>query len=390
VSSSLPPDVITAVAAGAAADAGGLPVALLGDFLEVLGGAVTNGRPLTTKQLQSYRTHADQAARQGVALRALLDLYLSSAWRLWRHLPVVADPTDGPAIATAGEVMLHAVDDVAAELAEGFQLARRALVRAQESARREFIDDLLTGSADVASVVQRADGFGMDLSGPHAVAVIRAEQPFGHAVPIITELERAILGSKGDALALIAPKGGNLVVVFPAPDLPAVDHVLEQLGKTMGRRRAASLGTWQIGAGQAGVGADGVVASYGDALNALELAGRLGLRTPVVHARDLLVYQVLLRDQAALSSLIAGTLTPLLHARGGPGPLMETLLAYFDAGSNNAQTARALHLSVRAVTYRLSRVHALTGHDPAGPEGRLTLHLAVLGARLLDWPAFLP
>ena len=392
--SSLPSDVIAAVAAGAASDAGGLPVSLLGDFLEVLGGAVTNGRPLTSKQLQSYRKHADEAARQGVALRALLDLYLSSAWRLWRHLPVVADPTDGAAVATAGEVMLHAVDDVAAELAEGFQLARRALVRAQESARREFIDDLLTGAADVASVVERADGFGMDLSGPHAVAVISADQPFGHAVPIITELERAILGSKGDALALVAAKGGNLVVVFPAPDAEAIDHVLAQLTKTVnarsGGRKQTPTRKWQIGAGQASAGADGVVTSYAEALNALELAGRLGLTTPVIRSRDLLVYRVLLRDQAALTSLIDGTLTPLLHARGGPVPLMDTLLAYFDCGGNSAQTARALHLSVRTVTYRLNRVHELTGHDPASPEGRLSLHLAVLGARLLDWPASLP
>lgn len=375
-------------------------MALLGDFLEVLGTAVTDGRPLTKRQLQTYRTHADQAARRGVALRALLDLYLSSAWRLWRYLPVVADCTDGPAIVTAGEVILHAVDDVAAELAEGFQLARRALVRAQESARREFIDDLLTGGSDVASVVQRADGFGMDLSGPHAVAVIRAERPFGHAVPVITELERSILGSRGDALALVACKGGNLVVVFPAPDLPAVDHVLEQLSRTLGgrpgdppragRRRATSHGVWQIGVGPATAGADGVVGSYGEALNALELAGRLGLTNPLVRSRDLLVYQVLLRDQAALSSLITGTLTPLLQARGGAAPLMSTLMAYFDGGGNHARTARALHLSVRAVTYRLSRVRDLTGHDPATPEGRLTLHLAVLGARLLDWPASLP
>jgi DNA-binding PucR family transcriptional regulator len=99
---------------------------------------------------------------------------------------------------------------------------------------------------------------------------------------------------------------------------------------------------------------------------------------------------VLLRDEAALSSLIAGTLTPLLQARGGPGPLLQTLLAYFDGGGNSARAARALHLSVRAVTYRLSRVRELTGHDPATPEGRLTLHLAALGARLLDWPASLP
>lgn len=385
---SLPHDVVAAVAADAAADAGGLPVALLGDFLQVLGGAVTNGRPLTKRQLQGYRTHAGEAARQGVALRALLDLYLSSAWRLWRHLPVVAAGSDGPAMATAGEVMLHAVDDVAAELAEGFQLARRALVRAQESARREFIDDLLTGTADVASVVQRANGFGMDLAGPHAVAVIRGEHPFGHAVPIITELERAILGSKGDAAALVAAKAADLVVVFPAPDAAAVEHVLAQLGKALVRRQPA--GSWRIGVGLAAPGADGVVRSYAEGLTALDLARRIGLTTPVVHSRDLLVYQVLLRDRAALLSLITGTLTPLLQARGGPGPLLETLLAYVDCGGNNARTARRLHLSVRAVTYRLSRVHDLTGHDPTSPEGRLPLHLAALGARLLDWPASLP
>jgi len=385
---SLPHDVVAAVATDAAADAGGLPVALLGDFLQVLGGAVTNGRPLTKRQLQGYRTHAGEAARQGVALRALLDLYLSSAWRLWRHLPVVAAGSDGPAMATAGEVMLHAVDDVAAELAEGFQLARRALVRAQESARREFIDDLLTGTAGVASVVQRANGFGMDLAGPHAVAVIRGEHPFGHAVPIITELERAILGRKGDAAALVASKAADLVVVFPAPDAAAVEHVLAQLGKALVRRQPA--GSWRIGVGLAAPGADGVVRSYAEGLTALDLARRIGLTTPVVHSRDLLVYQVLLRDRAALLSLITGTLTPLLQARGGPGPLLETLLAYVDCGGNNARTARRLHLSVRAVTYRLSRVHDLTGHDPTSPEGRLPLHLAALGARLLDWPASLP
>ena len=58
-------------------------------------------------------------------------------------------PTTRTRVVAAGEVMLHAVDDVVAALAEGYQLARRALVRAQESARREFIDDLLAGTADV-------------------------------------------------------------------------------------------------------------------------------------------------------------------------------------------------------------------------------------------------
>jgi DNA-binding PucR family transcriptional regulator len=41
---------------------------------------------------------------------------------------------------------------------------------------------------------------------------------------------------------------------------------------------------------------------------------------------------------------------------------------------------------VRAVTYRLDRVRELTGLDPNRPDDRFTLHVAVLGAQLLDWP----
>lgn len=380
-------EVLTKVAKGAAKDAGGLPVALLGDFLEVLSKGVAVGKPLTGKQLATYGALAEDAARQGVALRALLDLYLSSAWRLWRHLPAVAAAHSDPERAvTAGEVMLHAVDDVAAALAEGYQLARRALVRAQEAARREFIDDLLSGHADVASVLTRAAGFGMDLSGPHAVAVIKADSPFEHTSPLVPSLERAILGSKGDAQALVAVKNDQLVVVFPAPDQAAVDHVVARLGKGLKPARDG----WRMGVGASGSGVDGVVSSYGEGRDALELADRIGLAGSVVRARDLLVYRVLLRDQPALSALVVSALTPLLKARGGAGPLLQTLGAYFETGGNTAQTARVLHLSVRAVTYRLARVQQLTGHDVLVHDERLALQLAVVGARLLDWPGSLP
>jgi DNA-binding PucR family transcriptional regulator len=41
---------------------------------------------------------------------------------------------------------------------------------------------------------------------------------------------------------------------------------------------------------------------------------------------------------------------------------------------------------VRAVTYRLERVEALTGYDPTDPVDQLSLRVAALGARLLGWP----
>jgi DNA-binding PucR family transcriptional regulator len=105
-----------------------------------------------------------------------------------------------------------------------------------------------------------------------------------------------------------------------------------------------------------------------------------------VHARDLLVYRVLARDQAAIVDLVESVLTPLTHARGGAEPWLETLEAYFAAGDVATGAARRLHLSVRAVTYRLARVREMTGYDPGEPMQRFTLYAAALGARLIGWP----
>ena len=129
-----------------------------------------------------------------------------------------------------------------------------------------------------------------------------------------------------------------------------------------------------------------------DEMDAPEASGfspaqRLALPEPVGSAADLLIYQVLLRDREAISDLVRTVLMPLGRARGGAAPLLSTLAAYFACGGVAAAAARQLHLSVRAVTYRLARVRELTGRDPAQPADALILQVAVIGAQLLDWPA---
>jgi DNA-binding PucR family transcriptional regulator len=105
-----------------------------------------------------------------------------------------------------------------------------------------------------------------------------------------------------------------------------------------------------------------------------------------VQAQDMLVYRVLGRDQSAMIDLVRSVLTPLGSARGGAHPLVTTLHTYFACGGVATETARRLHVSVRAVTYRLDRVRELTGYDVAVPEQAFSLQAAVLGARLLGWP----
>ena len=76
---------------------------------------------------------------------------------------------------------------------------------------------------------------------------------------------------------------------------------------------------------------------------------------------------MLLRDQPAIADLVQSVLGQLVHARGGAEPLLATLDAYFATGGVTTETARRLHLSVRAVTYRLDRIktaHRIRPHRP--------------------------
>ncbi len=367
---------LAAVATGAANDAGGLDPDLLGNFLKTVVDAAATGRQLRRAELKRCRERGATAALSGVPLRATVDLYLSASWRLWAQLPIQGTAEQVRAAAMA---VLRAADDGVAALCEGYQVARNDLSRRQESDRREVFDALLAGGSDAARVLGRAESLGLDLAMPHAVYVVQSDTPLEASVA--GRLERALQGSHGDAGVLLAEKHGRTVLIVNAPDGDALHHVTEQLSQVLG-----TAGAWQAAVGRPAGGADGVRSSYLQALDSLELAARLRLPARVVDAAQLVVFRVLLRDRAAVAELITGTLVPLTAAKGGTAALLATLEAYFDNGDNATETARLLHLSVRAVTYRLARVQDLLGIDPSDPALRFTLYAAVVAARLIDWP----
>ncbi|MDN5747957.1 MAG: helix-turn-helix domain-containing protein [Pseudonocardia sp.] len=168
------------------------------------------------------------------------------------------------------------VDTAVASLVEGYTEARRQLVRWEETLRREFIEDLLRGDADVGRLVERAEPFGLDLARPHQVALAAPTGRLDGAESAISSLEHAVVRRMGDRDVLVATKDGWIVVIAPA-----------------------------------------------------DREGLTGVTT---------------------------------------------------------EAARRLHLSVRAVAYRLDRIKTLTGSDPTNPAQRFTLQAAVLGARLPGWP----
>ncbi|POX51203.1 CdaR family transcriptional regulator [Streptomyces sp. Ru72] len=344
-----------------------IPGRYLDGYARILTEVSATGRRLTRGEIESRRALGELAAEAGHGLRALVNAHLAAARAAWPAAPGSADST------------LAAVQQVVDAFAEGYERAQRLAVRREEAARREFIDDLLYGRSDLGRLAERAERFGLRLSHAHAVAVAQGPTAYDEGAPVIRQVERALITRFGNRSVLLTTKDGRLLCIAPGHEAEILPYFAKQAHAATDGGRVA------VGRPQPGPG--GVVQSYEEALNALEMAERLDIDDPVLHAADLLVYPVLTRDRQAMADLVLSTLGPLTTARGGAQPLLDTLTAYFDSGCVAAEAARRLSLSVRAVTYRLERIHQLTGANPADPAHRYMLQTAVIGARLLDWPA---
>jgi len=361
-------------------DVGAAPPDYLAEIFEHVARRITRDeQPLGSQDLDDIRLAGSKAAEHGMTVGEAVDLYLVTAASAWG-----AQSTEGSQQAK-GRAVINAIRAAVPMLVQGYHNAGQSLIQQEEANRVEIIDDLLRGDVDVASMVQRAEPFGLDLSASHQVVLAgtRGGAQLDQHDRIL--FKRAVNDRYGDRNVLVSSKASYIVALIPWMALgPDVDEPARRLRDDM--RRSDPRRHWRFAVGRPHPGAYGFARSYQQAREAMNLAERLHPDDDMVPTRDLLIYRVLGRDRAALAELVENVLTPLTHARGGAGPLVDTLEAYFAAGEVATETARRLHVSVRTVTYRLAKVTHLTGYDPSVPTQRLTLQTAVIGARLLPWP----
>jgi sugar diacid utilization regulator len=368
---------------------------LLQGYLPALLATASTLRRLTEVEKEACQRSGGEAAQAGLALPALVDLYMTASRRLWPQLSDLVGALRGRPVRPAelirlGEAVWRAADDALAALAAGYVDAQRLVLRAEEGARLRFVEDLLNGHADIGSLVDRADTYGLNLSAGHVVAVAQAKQPAAPAGRLTTWVEQAVRSRFPNRGVLVTEEAGRLVCALSTPALGRVGQdtdagVLGELAASAAAELTRRAG-WRVAVSRRHVGPLGIRRCYGEALDALSVADRLSLPDRVVHARQLLVYRVLLRDESAMTDLVQAVLGPLAATAEGPDRLLRTLEAYFAEGGNTTAAARKLHLSVRALSYRLQRVHELTGYRAGDPAQQLTLSVAVTGARLLGWP----
>jgi hypothetical protein len=356
-------------------------------YLETLVRVAADNWALTQVEIDALRQLGADAARQGVSVGELVKVCTSGARALWPRLSYMAEVKMGHVL-NRSHVMdmaadvLRVADAALSAVTAGHAEARRLAVAGDHSAREEFLTDLFSGRADVASLVERAERIGLQLAVPHFTVVVGIDPGFES---VARSIEAALHSCAGGSRALVLDRHLQLVAVIPAvSSTPAV--VKASLGRVYSQPCAGPVPGWRVGIGRVRTGLRGIQVSHQDAREAVELATRLGATEHIVSLDQLLLYRALTRDRGAIADLIKAVLDPLTRSRHGAQPLLETLHAYFAAGCVTTHTAQLLHLSVRAVSYRFARIQQLTGYDVDMPTDRLALHMAVMGARMLGWP----
>ncbi|MEV4192819.1 PucR family transcriptional regulator, partial [Streptomyces toxytricini] len=274
----------------------------------IIAEASATGRRLTRAEPESRRVLGARAAEAGHRWRALVRGHLA-AGRVGR--PGSGDP----------DSLLSAVGQAIDAFAEGYEHAQRLVVRREEAAPREFVDDLLHGRGDPGQLSARSERFGLRLSRTHAVAVAEGPAPYDETDPVPREVEAGLFARFERRRILFTAKDGRMVCVAPAEQ----DDVLVHFAK---RAHAATDGG-RVAIGRPRRGAAGIGHGYEEALNALDVAHRMGFDELLLRAADLLVFPVVARDRQAPADLVETTLGPLEQARGGPQPLIDTLIASF-------------------------------------------------------------
>jgi hypothetical protein len=275
-----------------------------------------------------------------------------------------------PRLAAAGEeravsdAMLRFSREVAFAAARVY--ARAAETRGLWDARLQalLVDSLLRGDSS-DELAGRAAALGWGDASPVSVAVGRS--PGGEAAAVLHTLHR--LARRLGAEVLGGVHGDRLVIVLggPADPLSATEKLLP------------AFGDGPVVVGPAVPGLDEATGSARAALAGFRAAPAWPSAPRPVDASELLPERVLAGDGDARRILRQEVYGVLLRAGG---ELLETLDAFFAAGTVLESTARTLFVHPNTVRYRLRRIGEITGFLATDPREALALRIALTIGRL--------
>lgn len=313
--------------------------------------------------------------RDGEPLEEVLGRYREGAEFIYDRLCAATTGAERELLADAALPLLRYVTLVVERIAAA--CVRRAHDPRWEllERRRTLADALLTGR----DPVEWADEPVIAVPDAFLVAVFRLGAG-GRPGSGTSDLRHCIESIPGVFLRL---DSGGWTALVP---LQAGDDGSAAIARLSGRlppRTAGHSPRFWVGVGAAH-GRAAVPAVFTEARALAEL-GRCLDRPELVCRRENLQFEYMVAAGAAARPGLATVLAPL-----DAQPLLaETLEVFVDSGFNQLATARQLNIHRNTVTYRLARVHELTGLDPHRPTDAMTLSAARI-ARKLESAAFAP
>lgn len=328
------------------------------------------------------RRSATRRVHQQVSLPSLLRTFRLWGNHLWRTMAELAgDDEVGRrlAIDMAGEVMSY-VDRVSAAVTEAY-IRESSMVSTDGFAlRADVLETLLSGEPVNERARRQGAVLAVNLRARLVVVVIqlpRRDDEFSGA--------RAAMRVARDTLAplsrncLVGARDTEVVCICTAE----TDEDVRELGLAADKLVASGRG-WTVGLGRAHHGLPGVRRSYAEAREAADLGSSTRQPGRAIRFADVLLDQIL-RGTQHTDALLEETVRPLTeYDERRRAELLATLRAYVTSGFNLTKAAAQLSVNPNTVVYRLRRIHALTGRDPAVVDDLLLL---ALGLRLHDTTA---
>lgn len=310
--------------------------------------------------------------RDGTPLPEVLDRYRLGTAFIWERLRATATPAERELLLDAALTLLKYVTLVTGRIATAAGQRSHDPRWELLERRRGIADALLTGRDPVEwandPVIPVADAF--------LVAVFRLSGTRGGPASALRHRVEAI---PGVFLRLDAGGWTALIPLQPGDDGAAT---LAALAARLPAQTSGPPPYW-VGVGTAR-SREAIPATFAEARVLAEL-GRCLARRDVLCRRQNLQFEYTVAVSDAARPGLAAVLAPL----DTQPMLAETLEVFVDSGFNQLATARQLTVHRNTVTYRLSRVHELTGLDPHRPADAMTLSAARL-ARRLESAAFAP
>ncbi|HEX5012722.1 MAG TPA: helix-turn-helix domain-containing protein [Candidatus Limnocylindrales bacterium] len=326
-------------------------------------------------------------AERGVPTERLIDRFMSALPAIWNAARDL-DP-EPEALQELASWLLRGADIAALAIAEGYLGRDRAVVARDVTARRAFLEELLTtishDAAGGARLRRLAVRYGLDPTAAYRLIAVSlpASMPHDEAHDLADRLAARVDApssadlARGASSLLGLPQviaRGRRIVVLARADWPGALRL---------HRALDELTPGWVAVGSAPIeGVDGLSLALAGLVETLRAAERLGRPGWIEDADDLAVERLLLLDESLLRRVVDRELGALLQEPRMGSELVETLRVFFEAGENMRETARRLHLAPRTVAYRLERIEELIGR-PLDGDLRPRLSVALLAYRAL-------